>query len=132
LIAEGIGRRVKRRRILRTSTPEQTFVGTPHGSELRFEMRSKISEPQVQVRNPVISLTRTIRHIASNSREWSDFHNASSTNGKSEGRRGFNEECWKRIPFGPCGLKYGLEKLKSAERAEGVMAGGCTGHPLSK
>lgn len=72
LIAKGIGCCLERHHILRISAPAQTFFGTPHGSELRFEMRSKISEPQVQIRDPLINLSRTITDIPFNP-------NASST-----------------------------------------------------
>jgi hypothetical protein len=55
LAPEAIGGRVKRNPVVRISTAKQTFFGTPHGSELRFEVRSKISEPEVQGRDPIIS-----------------------------------------------------------------------------
>jgi hypothetical protein len=64
LIAEGIGGRVKRRSILRVSTPEKTLLGPLNAPELRLEVSSKINEAQLQIRNAAISSPRTIWHIS--------------------------------------------------------------------
>jgi hypothetical protein len=98
-------------------------------------MRSKISEPEVQVRDPVISLPRTIRQSLLIHESGRSVKMPARPCGGREVRRPqgwFDEECWKRIPFGPSRLKYALAKLVSAEPEDGGEARRCTGHPPVK
>jgi hypothetical protein len=63
LIAESTRRRVKRDGILRASTPKQTLFGARDGSELGLKVGAKICQAQLQARDIVIGLPRTVMHI---------------------------------------------------------------------
>jgi hypothetical protein len=49
--------------MLRASTSQQRLLGTTHGPELRFEVGPEVCQTQLQARDAIASVTRTITHI---------------------------------------------------------------------
>ena len=70
-----------------------------HGSELGFEVSAKIGQAELQLRERVVSLRRTVGHTFS-IHDVTEFENVAPTLPRGEKRQGYDTDCEDRISCG--------------------------------